>query len=234
MFTSLNVVRMALVDCDCSRRSATRARKRLMGTRCSGRSPRSCAADGAATWGSALVGTPVGMTAAVDLTPPATAARASPLVTRPSLPVPATAEAGMLASDRILAAAGMATPPLLPPAAATGAAAAAGAAAAGAGAAAGAAAPATASVSILAMSWSAATVAPSAWTISASTPAAGAGTSSTTLSVSISIRISSAATASPGFFFHCSRVASATDSDSWGTLTSTIAILNSFQCDVLY
>ena len=39
MFTSLNVVRMALVDCDCSRRSATRARRRLIGTRCSGRSP---------------------------------------------------------------------------------------------------------------------------------------------------------------------------------------------------
>ena len=54
----------------------------------------------------------------------------------------------------------------------------------------------------------------------ASTPAAGAGTSSTTLSVSISIRISSRATASPAFFFHCSRVASATDSDSCGTLTS--------------
>src|SRR5207253_4714798 len=62
-------------------------------------------------------------------------------------------------------------------------------------------------------------------TISASTPAEGAGTSSTTLSVSISIRISSRATASPAFFFHCSRVASATDSDSCGTFTSTIDIL---------
>jgi hypothetical protein len=37
------------------------------------------------------------------------------------------------------------------------------------------------------------------------------------------------ATASPAFFFQVSMVASATDSDSWGTLTSTIAILNSFQ-----
>jgi hypothetical protein len=40
MFTSLKVVRMALVDWDCTRRSAMRARRRLMGTRCSGRSPR--------------------------------------------------------------------------------------------------------------------------------------------------------------------------------------------------
>ena len=39
MFTSLNVVRIALVDCDCSSRSAMRARRRLIGTRCSGRSP---------------------------------------------------------------------------------------------------------------------------------------------------------------------------------------------------
>ncbi len=45
MFTSLNVVRMALVDCDCSRRSATRARRRVMGTRCSGRSPKFPAAQ---------------------------------------------------------------------------------------------------------------------------------------------------------------------------------------------
>lgn len=58
MFTSLNVVRIALVDCDCSRRSATRARRRVMGTRCSGRSP-SLGAAGLATCGSALVGAPV-------------------------------------------------------------------------------------------------------------------------------------------------------------------------------
>ncbi len=225
MFTSLNVVRIALVDCDCSRRSAIRARRRLIGTRCSGRSPRSWAAAGDATWGSDLVGAPVGITPAVDLTPPATAASTSPLVTRPSLPEPATAPTDRLLSASSLAAAGIATSPLLPPAAA-GAAAGAGAAAAGAGAAAAgaAAAPATASVSILAISWSAMTVAPSPCTISVSKPAAGPGTSSTTLSVSISIRISSTATASPAFFFQVSMVASATDSDSWGTLTSTIAI----------
>src|SRR6185369_14212051 len=50
MFTSLNVVRIALLACDCSRRSAMRARSRLIGTRCSGRSPR-LAATGAATAG---------------------------------------------------------------------------------------------------------------------------------------------------------------------------------------
>ncbi len=38
MFTSLNVVRIALLACDCSSRSATRARSRLIGTRCSARS----------------------------------------------------------------------------------------------------------------------------------------------------------------------------------------------------
>ena len=39
MLTSLNVVRIAAVDCDWSRRSATRWRSRDIGTRCSGRSP---------------------------------------------------------------------------------------------------------------------------------------------------------------------------------------------------
>src|SRR2546429_2177678 len=76
---------------------------------------------GADTWGSALVGTPVGMTAAVDCTPPLTAARASPLVTRPSLPEPATLAADRLFSASSLAAAGMATSPLLPPVAAAAA-----------------------------------------------------------------------------------------------------------------
>ena len=55
MLTSLNVVRMALVDCDCSSRSATRARRRLIGTRCSGRSPR-FGRGRAATCGNAALG----------------------------------------------------------------------------------------------------------------------------------------------------------------------------------
>jgi hypothetical protein len=85
------------------------------------------------------------------------------------------------------------------------------------------------SVSIVASTWSEPTVAPSPWMISDSTPDEGAGTSSTTLSVSTSINISSAVTISPTFFFQVINVASSTDSDSSGTLTSTIAIFNSLQ-----
>src|SRR5204863_284083 len=109
MLTSLKVVRIALVACDCSRRSATRARRRLIGTRCSGRSPR-LTATGGATAGSGF------------------------------------ATAG----------------------------------------------------------------------------AAGAALGGATAGF---------ATASPGFFFHCNSVASATDSDSCGTLTSTIAI-SFFRCSI--
>src|SRR5690606_19884447 len=65
---------------------------------------------------------------------------------------------------------------------------------------------------------------PSSFRTCASKPATGAGNSSTTLSVSMSMRFSSRATASPAFLCHCSRVASATDSDSCGTLTSMRAI----------
>ena len=56
---------------------------------------------------------------------------------------------------------------------------------------------------------------------SLSTPLAGAGTSSTTLSVSRSTRFSSRLTASPGCLRHATSVASATDSGSCGTRTST-------------
>ena len=79
-------------------------------------------------------------------------------------------------------------------------------------------------LSSLAINCSATTVAPSGCSISVNTPAEGAGTSKTTLSVSISIRISSWATASPGFFRHFNKVASVTDSESCGTLTSNIDI----------
>ena len=207
MLISLKVVRMALVDCDCNKRSATRARRRVIGTRCSGRSPR--LTDGAETWGSALVGTPVGITDAVDCA----AARTSPLVTRPSLPEPVTEPVAILLSAINFAAEGINTPALLlEPGAGTAAVAATLTATvftAGADTA-----PTEACVSMRAISCSAVTVPPSATNISTKTPADGAGTSSTTLSVSTSINISSAATASPTFFFHCSMVASATDSDN--------------------
>ena len=48
MFTSLKVVRMAAVDCDCTRRSATRARSRDIGTRCSARAEAGMETAGAA------------------------------------------------------------------------------------------------------------------------------------------------------------------------------------------
>ena len=78
-----------------------------------------------------------------------------------------------------------------------------------------------ASVSITAMTSPLVTLSPSFLTIFANTPSTGAGSSSTTLSVSTSMRFSSRFTASPGFLRHATSVASDTDSDSCGTLTST-------------
>jgi hypothetical protein len=80
------------------------------------------------------------------------------------------------------------------------------------------------SVSMMAITSPAMTVLPSALMICVITPAAGAGSSSTTLSVSMSIRFSSRETGSPTFLCHASRVASATDSDRTGTLTSICAM----------
>ena len=68
-----------------------------------------------------------------------------------------------------------------------------------------------------------ATVSPSLAAISLSTPAAGAGTSIVTLSVSSSTSGSSTATASPGFLNHLPIVASVTDSPSVGTRISVMA-----------
>ena len=146
MFTSLNVVRIALVAWDCSSRSATRARKRDIGTRCSGRSARFMLTGGA-TAGSAA-GCPVGAGALVAGAGRAAATSTSPFVMRPSLPVPVTEPGAMPWSAISFAAAGIATPPL----ADAGAAAGAEAAGAATGAGAGAAAPALASVSMRAIS----------------------------------------------------------------------------------
>ena len=141
------------------------------------------------------------------------------MVTRPSLPLPGTEPAARLLSAMILAAAGIAVPALVALAGAGCTGEASGTACTASGLV-----IALPSVSIFAITSSARQLSPSFLTICAITPEAGAGTSSTTLSVSISTRISSITTASPGFFFHCSRVASATDSDSCGTFTSTIAM----------
>src|SRR5262245_58228193 len=88
MLTSLKVVRMAAVDCDWMRRSATRWRRRVMGTRCSAREP-----AGMET------GAGAGLVAAGDWLPAdaGTDVEAAPLttsafVTRPSRPVPCTVE----------------------------------------------------------------------------------------------------------------------------------------------
>src|SRR5882762_1376174 len=233
MFTSLNVVRMAAVDCDCTRRSATRWRKRDIGTRCSGRPLSSAVSIGAFTSGSAgraaSAKAPAALAAVAAAGAAAKAAgcsadNTSPLVMRPSRPVPTTCEAARPASASRLAAAGIgaAACAKAPAAKAAGAVA---ARAAGAVAAAGLPAAALAEAgSIIAITSPATTVLPSGLTICASVPAAGAGTSRTTLSVSTSINTSSSSTRSPAFFFHCSSVASETDSDSCGTLTSTIEI----------
>ena len=218
MLTSLNVVRMAAVDCDCSRRSATRWRRRDIGTRCSGRDP---AATGTETTGGATGAGALATGAAAVWPASARASMAvmtSPFVTRPPRPVPSTLEGWTPWSAIILRAAGI-TVTLAP-----GVAAACGAGAGGAtglvwtGAAAVFAA--VASESITAITSLDVTVEPSGFTSSTSTPSPGAGSSSTTLSVSTSIRFSSRFTASPGFLCQFTSVASATDSGNWGTFTS--------------
>src|SRR6266850_2047276 len=221
MLTSLNVVRIAAVDCDCTRRSAMRARKRLIGTRCSGRSARICSTlTGAGGWGKEGFAAAGGSGAGGLFAP-----RTSPLVTRPPRPLPAMAAVSIPFSSASFLAAGMTGTAL-----AAGFTAGTGAGAAFSGAAAGAAALAALafpSVSITAMTSPALTVPPSPLIIFASTPSAGAGSSRTTLSVSMSIRFSSRLTASPTFLCHASSVASATDSESCGTLISISMLLSS-------
>src|SRR6516225_7413998 len=147
------------------------------------------------------VATGVGCAAARSI-----AASMSPLLTRPSLPVPATLAASMPDSAASLRTDG------------------AGCGCEGVGeVAAGAAFAAGATPSLIwPRSVPTATVSPSLAAISASTPAAGAGTSIVTLSVSSSTSGSSTATASPGFLNHLPMVASVTDSPSAGTRISAM------------
>ena len=216
MSTSLKVVSIAAVFCTSFSRRAMVWRSRVIRTRSSreassgGDGARTCTA--AAGW---LIG--VGCEAAFSI-----AASMSPLVTRPSLPLPGTVEASTpLSADSLRtdgasgASAGAPSP--------QGLAAAAGAAAfAGAAAAAGFAPPAP-SV-IWPSSAPTATVSPSLATMSPSTPAAGAGTSIVTLSVSSSTSGSSTATVSPGFLNHLPMVASVTDSPRVGTRISVMIV----------
>ena len=210
MLTSLNVVSIAAVDCDWSRRSAMRARRRDIGTRCSGRSPSAPRSIGGAAARKEGAGADGALAAGW---PPCIASSTSPLVTRPPRPLPASPPASILLSAATFCAAGITTG--VADCAAV-AAAGATAVAAGAPAAAG-----LASVSMVAMISLATTVLPSPLTILTSTPESGAGVSSTTLSVSMSTRFSSRLTNSPTFLCHDTSVASATDSESCGTLTST-------------
>ena len=149
---------------------------------------------------------------------PAITARTSVFITRPSLPVAATASRDRLFSAISFLADG-ASSTSLAAGAATGftlGAAAVSARAASVGFAA------IAPSLIVASSAATPTVVPSAAMISANVPATGDGTSTVTLSVSSSHSMSSTATASPGFLNHVATVASVTLSPKVGTLISTL------------
>src|SRR5215472_9337769 len=228
MSTSLKVVSMAAVFCASLSRRAMVARSRVIFTRSSRAA--SSGTEGARTCTAAAgCATGVGAAAARSI-----AASMSPLVTRPSLPVPATLAASMplsAASRRTEGAVGVSAEAIGVGAAAgfgagAGCGGGAGFAAAGAAAALDAAAPAPSLI------WPSraptATVSPSLAAMSLSTPAAGAGTSIVTLSVSSSTSGSSTATGSPGFLNHLPIVASVTDSPSVGTRISVmVSILGS-------
>ena len=218
MLTSLNVVRIAAVDCDCTRRSATRCaqarhRHALLGAVAEHRPAATGRRRGAGGAGGCGCAAPRGLRCGLRR-------RTSSLVMRPPRPVPATSAASTLLLGQSSCA-----PPASDHVAGGGACGFAGAA--GRRPAAGGAAVAAVgrrrcrgdragSVSITAMTSLRGDRRAVALTISVSTPASGAGNSSTTLSVSMSIRFSSRATASPAFLCQVTSVASATDSDSCG------------------
>ena len=96
MLTSLKVVRMAFSCWEANKRSATRARRRLIGTRCSGRLPEGSGAAGAVD---TLVCAAAGL-----------AFCTSSFKTRPSRPDPCTLLMSTPFSAASFAAAGIATP----------------------------------------------------------------------------------------------------------------------------
>src|SRR5690606_15163695 len=191
--------------------------------------------------GAAAAGAGAGA-AAGDAPPCSSASRTSPLVMRPSLPVPRMRRASRLFSSISFCAAGRIS------AGAPGA----GAAAAGAGAAAGAAAGAGAGCGAGFASGAAAagaetlplapavirpsraptsTSVPSGAEISSSRPDSCALISRVTLSVSSSRSGSSLVTESPTFLYHWPTVASVTDSPSAGTRISTVILTSLFRFD---
>src|SRR5437660_4686778 len=232
MSTSLKVVSMAAVFCASLSRRAMVWRRRLMRTRSSRAA--SSGAEGARTC-TAAAGCATGVGAA---TARAIASIMSPLVTRPSLPLPGTVDAPMPLSAASLRTEGASG------ASAGGAFGAVGAGlGGGAGFALGGAAPAGADADFAgaaapSLIWPSsapgATVSPSLTRISESTPVAGAGTSIVTLSVSSSTTGSSTATASPGCLNQRPMVASVTDSPKVGTrMSAMIGLLRALYQRVL-
>src|SRR5271166_1119654 len=221
MSTSLKVVNIAAVFCASFRRAAMVRRRRVMRTRSSR--------------GSASRGGFAARAGAATVTGRSRNASTSPLVMRPSLPLPgpictgdrccssiSLAAAG-ITSGCVGGVAGRVTGPSgrgggCTPAGGLAAARGAGAGCATLGCAglAGADAPASSTASRAPTG----TSLPSGATIELSTPAVGAPTSTVTLSVSNSTSGSSAATASPSCFIHRATVAEVTLSPSVGTLIS--------------
>src|SRR5579859_211364 len=234
MSTSLKVVSMAAVFWASLRRRAIVARSRVMRTRSSRAA--SSGGDGARTATAAAgCATGSGCAAARSM-----AASMSPLVRRPSLPVPGTVEASRplsAASFRTAGASGTSAGGL-------GGAVFGACVAAGCWRGTGCSGPASIGLArsvfcsgrpagtapgpslISPSSAPTATVSPSLTAMLAKTPAAGAGTSKVTLSVSSSTNGSSTATASPSFLNHLPIVASVTDSPRAGTrISAMIAVL---------
>ena len=207
---------MAAVFCASLSRSAIRLRRRVIRTRSSRGSPSRgpvVTAAGAAGAEAEAAGVP----AAAE----SSQASTSPLVKRPSLPVPGICAGSSLCSSTSLRTDGGSTSAAVTGAGAASAAGAATALTSAAGFAAGSA-PAAPSP-IRPRTAPTDTSAPESAAISLITPAAVALTSRVTLSVSNSTMGSSTSTLSPTDFSHFATVASVTDSPSWGT-TISVAI----------
>ena len=214
MLTSLKVVSIAVEFFASSRRSATRLRRRVIGTRFSLRAPRAGCAAGAAAGAFASAFASEGAFARC--------LSISSRVRRPPTPVPLMAAGSRLCSASRRRIAGLSAslvcssrdacwrwagvdafssdfaldslPALLPSRRRP-------------------------------RIWREVTVVPSSSRTASRMPSAEAGTSSTTLSVSISTSTSSRVTASPGFLCQVATVASATDSGRSGTRISTLLIM---------
>ncbi len=216
MLTSLKVVSIAVLRVASSRRSATRARSRVIGTRrsvrCSGARAINAAigVEGATTGASAeAAATGAGATMAAGWGCCRWATTSS-LVMRPPLPLPVSAPGSSPCSATSWRAAGLSGTSATT--------------ASAAGAVAAVSPSATAPAVKRAITSRLCTVSPSSFRISLSEPSCGAMTSSTTLSVSMSASTSSRLQASPGRLCQLATAPSAMDSGNCGALIS-IAIV---------